>query len=86
LWALAFSNHHAFLAKVLGMDELPYSPVINLQPALGEFGDQAAQGEVSLGSLQHPDRRPKSPLVYGRSPWRALRCLSLAVAASKWPW
>jgi hypothetical protein len=37
------------------MDELPYRPVINLQPALGELGDQAAQGEISLGSFQYPD-------------------------------
>jgi hypothetical protein len=37
------------------MDELPYRPIINLQPALGEFGDQAAQGEISLGSFQHKD-------------------------------
>jgi hypothetical protein len=32
------------------MDELPYRAVINLQPALSELGDQAAQGEVSLDS------------------------------------
>ena len=44
-----------FEAKVLGMDELSYRPVINLQPALGELGDQVAQGEISLGSFQHPD-------------------------------
>jgi hypothetical protein len=37
------------------MDELPYRTVINLQPALGELGHQAAQGEVSLGSFQRPD-------------------------------
>jgi hypothetical protein len=37
------------------MDELPYRPVVNLQPALGELGDQAAQGEISFGSFQHPD-------------------------------
>ena len=33
------------------MDELPYRTIINLQPMLGEFGDQAAQGEVVLGSF-----------------------------------
>jgi hypothetical protein len=33
------------------MDELPYRPVINLQPALSELGDQAAQGEITLGSF-----------------------------------
>jgi hypothetical protein len=37
------------------MDEFPYRPVINLQPALGELGDQATQGEISLGSFQHKD-------------------------------
>jgi hypothetical protein len=36
------------------MDELPYRTVINLQPALSELGDQAAQGEVSLDSFYHP--------------------------------
>src|SRR5262245_1783391 len=44
-----------FEAQLLGMDELPYRTVINLQPAIRELGDQAAQGEVSLGSFQHPD-------------------------------
>jgi len=37
------------------MDELPYRPVINLQPALGEFGNQTAQGEISLGPFQYKD-------------------------------
>jgi len=36
------------------MDELPNRTVINLQPALGELGHQAAQREVSLGSFQRP--------------------------------
>jgi hypothetical protein len=40
------------------MDELPHRPIINLQPALGELGDQAAQGEISLGSFQHKDPVP----------------------------
>jgi hypothetical protein len=44
-----------FEAEVLGVDELPYRPVINLQSALGELGDQAAQGEISLGPFQHKD-------------------------------
>jgi hypothetical protein len=39
-----------FEAKLLGVDELPYRTVINLQPALSEFDDQAAQGKVSLDS------------------------------------
>src|ERR1700747_2741709 len=44
-----------FEAELLGMDELPHRAVVDLQPALGELGDQAAQGEVSLGPFQHPD-------------------------------
>src|SRR3954471_21233532 len=44
---VAFAGDDAFfLAEVLGVDELPHRPVIDLQPALGEFGDQPAQGEV----------------------------------------
>jgi hypothetical protein len=42
-------------AQILGEDELPHRPVIDLQPALGEFGDKPAQGEVlCLGALQQP--------------------------------
>jgi hypothetical protein len=33
------------------MDELPHRTVINLQPALSELGDKAAQGEVPLDPL-----------------------------------
>jgi hypothetical protein len=33
------------------MDELPHRTVIDLQPALGKFGDQAAQREVPLDPL-----------------------------------
>jgi hypothetical protein len=45
-----------FEAELLGMDELPHRAVIDLQPARGEFGNQSAQGEVSiLDPLQQPD-------------------------------
>ena len=37
------------------MDKLPDRTVINLQPPLGELGDKAAQGEVSLNPLQKKD-------------------------------
>ena len=40
-----------FEAELLGMDELPYRTIINLQPAPRELGDQAAQGEVALDSF-----------------------------------
>ena len=33
------------------MDELPHRAVIDFQAALGKFGDQAAQSEVSLDPL-----------------------------------
>jgi hypothetical protein len=37
------------------MDELPDWPVIHVQPAFGEFGDETAQGEVPiLDPLQEP--------------------------------
>jgi hypothetical protein len=40
---IALASHHAFFeAELLCVDELPYRPVINLQPALSEFGDLAA--------------------------------------------
>jgi hypothetical protein len=40
---IAFASHHAFFeAELLCVDELPYRPIINLQPALSEFGDQVA--------------------------------------------
>src|SRR5437763_258057 len=49
---IAFASHHAFFeAELLGVNELPYRTVINLQPALSELGDQAAQGEVSFDSF-----------------------------------
>jgi hypothetical protein len=48
---IAFASHHAFFeAELLGVNELPYRTVIDLQPALSELGDQATQGEVSLDS------------------------------------
>src|SRR6202521_1127605 len=45
-----------FEAQLLRMDEVPDRAVIDLKSALGEFGDEPAQGEVSLpGPLQQPD-------------------------------
>src|SRR5258706_12196634 len=44
-----------FEAQLLGMDEVPDRPIIDLEAALGEFGDQPAQGEVPcLCALQQP--------------------------------
>jgi hypothetical protein len=38
------------------VDEVPDCPIIDLEAALGEFGDQPAQGEVPcLGALQQPN-------------------------------
>src|SRR5207253_10300266 len=53
---VAFAGDDAFFeAEILGVDELPHRPVIDLQPAFGEFGDQPAQGEVPyLGAFQQP--------------------------------
>jgi hypothetical protein len=37
------------------MDEFPHRPVVDLEPALGQLGDQAAQGEPSrVNPLQKP--------------------------------
>jgi hypothetical protein len=37
------------------VDEVPDRPIIDLEAALGEFGDKSAQGEVPcLGALQQP--------------------------------
>jgi len=44
-----------FEAQLLGVDEVPDRPIIDLEAALGEFGDKPAQGEVpGLGALQQP--------------------------------
>src|ERR1700694_4082059 len=44
-----------FEAQLLGVDEVPDRPIIDLEAALGEFGDKSAQGEVAcLGALQQP--------------------------------
>src|SRR6266478_6440037 len=44
-----------FEAQILSMDELPDRPIVDLQPALGEFGDKPTQGEVPCpGALQQP--------------------------------
>src|SRR5258708_8921926 len=44
-----------FEAQLLGMDEVPDRPIIDLEAALGEFGDQPAHGEVPcLCALQQP--------------------------------
>src|ERR1700760_2043904 len=45
-----------FEAELLGMDELPYRTVIDLQAALGKFGHEPAQGEVAFpNALSQPD-------------------------------
>jgi hypothetical protein len=41
---VAFASDDVFLAQTLGVDEIPHRPVIDFRPALGEFGDQPAQG------------------------------------------
>jgi hypothetical protein len=44
-----------FEAQLLGVDEVPDRPIIDLEAALGQFGDKPAQGEVPcLGALQQP--------------------------------
>src|ERR1035437_4030421 len=53
LWAMSGRSRSLattlfFEAQLLGMDEVPDRPVIDLEAAFGEFGDQPAQGEVSL--------------------------------------
>ena len=41
--------------EILGVDELPHRPVIDLQPTFGKLDHQPAQGEVPfLGALQQP--------------------------------
>jgi hypothetical protein len=56
------------------VDEVPDRPIIDLQPALGEFGDKPAQGEVPcLGALQQPSAmlaRNCLRLVPTHLPWR----------------
>src|SRR5260221_5278356 len=44
-----------FEAQLLGVDEVPDRPIIDLEVALGEFGYKPAQGEIPcLGALQQP--------------------------------
>jgi hypothetical protein len=50
---IAFASHHAFLTELFSLDELPHRRIVNLQPAPSELGEQAAQGEVSLGSPRY---------------------------------
>jgi len=50
-----FGGQHAFFeAQPLGVDEAPDLHIVDFDPALGEFGDQAAQGEVAPRSLEQP--------------------------------
>src|SRR3979490_158486 len=45
---IAFASHHAFFeAELLGMDELPYRAVVDLQSAPVKFGNEPAQGEIA---------------------------------------
>ena len=46
---VAFAGDDAFFeAQLLGVDEVPHRPVIDLEATLGQFGHQPAQGEVFL--------------------------------------
>ena len=48
----SLANHGFFEAQLLGVDEVSDRPIIDLEAALGEFGDKPAQGEVPcLGAL-----------------------------------
>jgi hypothetical protein len=43
------------MTELLGVDELPDRPVVDLQAALGQLGDQPTQGEVlAPAALQQP--------------------------------
>src|SRR5712692_6883738 len=42
-----------FEAQLLGVDEVPDRAIIDLQSALGEFGDEPAQGEVPILGPQY---------------------------------
>jgi hypothetical protein len=42
-----------FEAELLGVNEVPHRPVINLEAAPGEFGHQPAQGELSSPDPPH---------------------------------
>src|SRR5437660_4922291 len=41
------------MTELLGVDEVPHRPVIDLQAAFGEFGHQPAQGEIRLPASLH---------------------------------
>jgi hypothetical protein len=44
-----------FEAEALGVDERPDRPVVDVQTALGQLGDQSTQGE---GTRATPDKQP----------------------------
>jgi hypothetical protein len=73
--AIAFAGHHGFFeAQPLGVDEVPDRPIIDLEAALGEFGDKSAQGEVPcLGALQQPGCEVSSSLDADATAGEAVR-------------
>src|SRR5216684_8212190 len=52
-----------FEAQLLGLNEIPHRPIIDLEAALGELGHQPAQGEILLS---HPFHQPDLMLAPDR--------------------
>jgi hypothetical protein len=46
VWMIASAGRSDFFAELFVMDEIPDRPMIELEAALGEFGDKPTQGEV----------------------------------------
>jgi hypothetical protein len=57
-----------FEAQLFGMDEVPDRPIIDLQAALGEFGDEPAQGEVPILGRCNSQARCSPAIAFGLCP------------------
>jgi hypothetical protein len=53
--AVRLPGRSYFVTQPQTMDEFPHRPVVDLEPALGQLGDRAAQGEPSrVNPMQKP--------------------------------
>ena len=57
------AGHTFFEAELLGLNEVPHRPIVDLEAAIGEFENQPAQ---SKGPLPHPLRQENLMLAADR--------------------
>ena len=62
--SVAFAGHDGFFeAELLGLNEVPHRPIVDLEAAIGEFAHQPAQRERAL---PHPPGQERLMLVADR--------------------